>query len=64
MEKDRTESPNFRSGAEERAYLLRRADEHRQMVEKTDIAESRVIHERLEQLYREQVRLLNLVLPD
>lgn len=64
MTQDRADSPIYRSGPEECAYLTRRADEHRQLAEKAGDSGSRVIHERLEQLYREQARLLVLVLPN
>ncbi|MCM2300782.1 MAG: hypothetical protein NDI74_15335 [Sphingomonas sp.] len=59
-----SETPVFRSGPEELAYLRRRAEEHRQGAEKAADMGSRAIHLRLEQLYREQLGLLEIVLPD
>ncbi|MEP9401945.1 hypothetical protein [Sphingomonas sp. VNH70] len=51
----------FRSGAEECAYLRRRADDHRQLAEKNDEPGPCSIHLRLAQLYLDRVRLLELV---
>lgn len=54
----------IRSGADERGYMLRRAEDHRQLAEKTDDAGSRTIHLRLHELYSEQAALVVMVLPD
>lgn len=64
MTDTQSDTPVFRSGPEERAYLLRRADDHRQSAENAADIGSRAIHARLEQLYREQAQLLEIVLPD
>ena len=53
-----------RFGSEERSYLLRRGEEHRQLAERTQDAGSRAIHLRLHQLYTEQAALVVMVLPD
>lgn len=64
MTQDRDDSPMHRSGPQECAYLTRRAEAHAQLAVNAGDSESRLIHERLERLYREQVRRLTLVLPD
>jgi hypothetical protein len=45
-----------RSASDERQYLLRRADEHRQLAEKADEPGSRTAHVRLQQLYLDKAR--------
>ncbi|WP_140851069.1 hypothetical protein [Sphingomonas glacialis] len=52
-----------RSGPEERQYLLRRAEDHRQLAEKTDDVGSQAIHLRLHRLYRERAALSPYYLP-
>lgn len=43
-----------RTGPAERDYLLTRAEEHGQLAEKADQPETRAIHLRLQQLYRDR----------
>lgn len=64
MTQDRDEPAIARSGPAERDYLLGRADDHRERAEKAGDIESRLIHQRLEELYREQAALIVMVLPD
>ena len=52
------------SAAEERAYLLERAEVHRQLSENTTEIEIRAIHLRMSRLYAEQAALIVMVLPD
>jgi hypothetical protein len=48
-----------RSGPEERAYLLRRASDHRGLAEQAGEAETRSVHLRLCRLYEEQAARLD-----
>jgi hypothetical protein len=57
-------APVLRSGAEERDYLLKRAEAHLHMAETARELGSRAIHLRLSRLYREQAELVAIVLPD
>lgn len=43
-----------RSGPDECAYLLRRADDHRQLAERHAEADARTIHLRFQRLYEER----------
>lgn len=53
--------PIERVGAKERDYLLARAAAHRAMAEGSNEAGPRLIHSRLEELYRERATTLGLV---
>jgi len=53
-----------RSGPEERDYLSRRANDHRELAERCDEQGPRLIHQRLQQLYEEQASSIRIVLPD
>jgi hypothetical protein len=55
---------NFRPDEEERDYLLRRAEDHRQLAEKSEDASSRSIHLRMTRLYEEQAASAPLVVMD
>ncbi|MES2339992.1 MAG: hypothetical protein V4537_18010 [Pseudomonadota bacterium] len=46
--------PFRRTGSEERGYLLKRADDHRQLAEKSSEAGARALHLRFERLYLEE----------
>ena len=50
--------------SEERDYLLKRAEVHRQIAENTAEGEARMIHDRLSRLYEEQAALVVMVLSD
>lgn len=50
-----------RVGVEEQGYLLARAAAHRAMAERSNEAGPRLIHARLEELYRERATTLSLV---
>lgn len=52
------------SATEERAYLLGRAEVHRQLAENSAEIEIRAIHLRMSRLYAEQAALIVMVLPD
>ncbi|WP_294323507.1 hypothetical protein [uncultured Sphingomonas sp.] len=52
------------SATEERAYLLGRAEVHRQLAENTTEIEIRAIHLRMSRLYAEQAALIVMVLSD
>lgn len=52
------------SAAQEREYLLGRAEVHRQMAENTSEIEIRSIHSRMSRLYGEQADLIVMVLND
>ncbi|KQM63149.1 MULTISPECIES: hypothetical protein [unclassified Sphingomonas] len=52
------------SATEERAYLLARAEVHRQRAENSAEIEIRSIHLRMARLYGEQAALIAMVLPD
>ncbi len=56
--------PVLRTGAEEQAYLLKRAEYHRQRGESSPEPSARSIHERLQQLYEERAASAVMVLPD
>jgi len=47
-----------RTGPEERDYLLKRADDHRQRAEMTEEAGARMVHIQLQQLYVARARHL------
>jgi len=50
-----------RSGEEEHAYLLGRAEAHRRLAEEAQQSETRLIHLRLQQLYTARANLIDLV---
>ncbi|MGW8192318.1 hypothetical protein [uncultured Sphingomonas sp.] len=52
------------SPLEERAYLLGRAEVHRQLAENTAEIEIRAIHLRMARLYAEQAALIVMVVSD
>jgi len=56
--------PVLRSGAEERAYMLKRADDHLRLAGTAHEPGTRAIHLRLHRLYREQAERVAIVLPD
>lgn len=56
--------PTTPSVADERAYLLQRADAHRQLAENAGQAEPRLIHVVLQQLYEDRAAALGLVVSD
>lgn len=62
MSNDHLSDPVSRSGTDERDYLLKRAEDHRQLAEITDDRQARTIHLRLRKLYEEQAELVMLVL--
>ena len=49
---------------DERIYLAKRAQDHRQLAENTRDAGSRSIHSKFAELYAERIRNLDLVQPD
>lgn len=53
-----------RSGPEERAYLLRRAEDHRKLAERTTDTETRMVHLRLRQLCEDRAAGIGVVLTD
>lgn len=55
--------PFPRSGPEERDYLLRRADAHRKIADKTEDPGARAIHLRIQQLYQERAAAIDMVFP-
>lgn len=63
MSDQHTPDPLLRSGAEERDYLLGRAEDHRELAERADPA-SRTIHLRLRQLYQERAALIGMAVQD
>lgn len=56
--------PSPRLGADEQHYLLKRAEDHRRLAEKSNEPGARAIHLRLERLYQEQATLLAMVFRD
>lgn len=56
--------PALRSVADERAYLLRRAEDHQQLADRSQEVEARAIHLRLRQMYETQAELVTIVLKD
>lgn len=56
--------PTLRSVDDERAYLLRRAEEHLHLAERSREVEARAIHERLRQMYESQAELVDVVRKD
>lgn len=56
--------PALRSVHDERAYLLRRAEDHLHLAEKSREVEARAIHQRLRQMYETQAELVAVVLKD
>ena len=53
-----------RSGPDERAYLLRRAGDHRDLAERATDTETRMVHLRLRQLYEDRATRIDVVLTD
>ena len=62
MSKQQATDIIVRSGPEEREYLLRRAESHLQLGEKTNEMGSKLIHLRLHRLYKERAETLRMVL--
>lgn len=56
--------PIVRTPEEERDYLLRRAEHHRLLAERSDEAGARSIHQRFQYLYQERADATVMVLPD
>lgn len=56
--------PALRSVSDERTYLLRRAEDHLQLADRSREVEARAIHLRLHQMYQTQAELVTLVLND
>ncbi|WP_341208309.1 hypothetical protein [uncultured Sphingomonas sp.] len=56
--------PTLRSVDDERAYLLRRAEDHLHLAEKSQEVGARAIHHRLRQMYETQAELVAVVLKD
>ncbi|RZM37484.1 MAG: hypothetical protein EOP67_01055 [Sphingomonas sp.] len=54
--------PSFNADADEREYLLRRAEHHRQLAEKSQQPASRSIHRRFQQLYEQRAAWIGVVL--
>ncbi len=54
-------SPLKRPGPDEREYLLRRAEDHRLLAERTDASDARTIHLQLSQLYAERAAGIDMV---
>ncbi|TVV75752.1 hypothetical protein [Sphingomonas solaris] len=64
MSNQHPDSPIQRSGAAERDYLLRRAEDHRRLAEDCDEPGARGIHQRLRQLYEARAAFAIMVHPD
>lgn len=61
---DNDDKAKTRSGPEEQAYLLGRADAHRRLGEQTTDTETRLVHVRLQQLYEDRAAAVDVVVPD
>ncbi len=59
-----SQHPSFEADAEEREYLLRRAEHHRQLAEKSQQPASRSTHTRFQQLYEQRAEHIDVVLSD
>jgi hypothetical protein len=64
MRTDDPFAPALAPDEEERDYLRRRADYHRDLAARTQRADARLIHLQLVQLYEEQITRLDIVHPD
>ena len=56
--------PTRRNGPEERTYLMKRADDHRRMAEKSAEAGARALHLRFQRLYQEEAGCIVVVVQD
>lgn len=56
--------PVVRSGAEERDYLLKRAEDHRGRAAKSAEQGAKSVHQRLTRLYENRAASIIMVVPD